>query len=133
MEDFFILNSGYQLAIKNSLEILSDLPDIDIIKDRLDRLGDKYRIIHDDSKYIGKISKYYDKTTDLGYIIIDDIYKLQGVMLFVSDKLYKSINEKELIFIKKTMKPFMSKEFNNEKELTNEFNSLIKTFKESSE
>lgn len=129
MEDFFILNSGYQLAIKNSLEILSDLPDIDIIKDRLDRLGDKYRIIHDDSKYIGKISKYYDKENDLGYIIFDDIYELKGVMLFVTKKEYKEIDEKELIFIKNTIKPFVSKEYQEQFKMKLEYNELLNNFK----
>lgn len=129
MEDFFILNSGYQLAIKNSLEILSDLPDIDIIKDRLNRLGDKYRIIHDDSKYIGKISKYYDKENDLGYIIFDDIYELKGVMLFVTKKEYKEIDEKELIFIKNTIKPFVSKEYQEQFKMKLEYNELLNNFK----
>lgn len=130
MEDFIILNTGYQLAISDALDLLSDLNEFDVINDRLNRIAKKYK---NKSEYIGTISKYYDKTTDLGYIIIDDIYKLQGVMLFVSKKEYKKIEEKELIFIKNNMKPFMSKEFKNEEELTNEFNNLIKTFKESSE
>ena len=133
MEDFVVWSAGYQKAIQDSLEILKDLQDFDIIKDRLLRLSDKERTLKEKNGYLGKILKYYDKENDLGYLILDDIYGINGVMLFVSKKEYKKIEEKELIFVKNNMKPFMSKEFKNEEELTNEFNSLIKTFKESSE
>ena len=128
MEDFIILNTGYQSAIKESLENLKDLNEYDIIKDRLDRLGDKYRIIHDDSKYIGKISKYYDKENDLGYIIFDDIYELKGVMLFVTKKEYKEIAEKELIFIKNTLKPFFNKTYEEQFKMKIEYNNILNNF-----
>lgn len=128
MEDFIILNTGYQSAIKESLENLKDLNEYDIIKDRLDRLGDKYRIIHDDSKYIGKISKYYDKENDLGYIIFDDIYELKGVMLFVTKKEYKEIEEKELIFIKNTLKPFFNKTYEEQSKMKIEYNNILNNF-----
>ena len=62
MEDFIILNAGYQSAIRESLENLKDLNEYDIIKNRLDRIAERYRISHDNNKYKGVLGKYYEKT-----------------------------------------------------------------------
>lgn len=130
MEDFIVLNAGYQKAIQDSLEILKDLQDFDIIKDRLLRLGDKERAINDKIGYMGNISKYYDRKNDLGYIIFDDIYDINGVMLFVSKKEYKKIDEKELIFIKNNMKPFTSRNYKDKDLIYKEYQEMLNDFKE---
>lgn len=130
MEDFIVLNAGYQTAIKDSLEILKDLQDFDIIKDRLLRLSDKERAINDKVGYSGNISKYYDAKNDLGYILYDDIYGLNGIMLFVSKKEYKKIEEKELIFVKNNMKPFTYKNYNDKDLIYKEYQEMLNGFKE---
>lgn len=130
MEDFIVLNAGYQKAVNESLEVLSDLENFDIIKDRLLRLGDKERAINDKIGYMGNISKYYDRKNDLGYIIFDDIYDINGVMLFVSKKEYKKIDEKELIFIKNNMKPFTSRNYKDKDLIYKEYQEMLNDFKE---
>lgn len=130
MEDFIVLNAGYQTAVNESLEVLSDLENFDIIKDRLLRLGDKERAINDKIGYMGNISKYYDRKNDLGYIIFDDIYDINGVMLFVSKKEYKKIDEKELIFIKNNMKPFTSRNYKDKDLIYKEYQEMLNDFKE---
>lgn len=130
MEDFIVLNAGYQKAVNESLEVLSDLENFDIIKDRLLRLGNRTRAINDNVGYTGYISKYYDKDNDIGYIIYDDIYGINGAMLFVSKKEYKKIEEKELIFIKNNMKPFIIKDYKDKDLIYKEFQEMLKEFKE---
>lgn len=130
MEDFIVLNAGYQTAIKDSLEILKDLQDFDIIKDRLLRLSDKERTLKEKNGYLGKILKYYDKENNMGYVIKDDIYNIEGNLLLLDIKRIKKLTEKELVFVKNTMKPSMIKEFKNEEELDKEYGEIINKFKE---
>ena len=129
MEDFIILNSGYQAAITDSLKLLKDLNEFDVINDRLSRIAEKHRLINSDSGYEGKISKYYDKRNDLGYIIYDDIFELKGIMIFVSKKECKVIEERDLIFIKNTMEPFSTKEFKIQKLMQLEYDEMLEKFK----
>ena len=130
MEDFFILNAGYQSAINDSLNELSDLYNIDIIKDRLNRISEKHRAIHD-NQYKGTISKYYYKENDLGFILYDDIYELKGIMILVSKKEYKELDEAESIFIKNNFKSFYNLEFENQFKMKTEYNNLLEKFKRS--
>ena len=62
-------------------------------------------------------------------ILYDHIYELKGVMLFVTKKEYKEIAEKELIFIKNTIKPFVSKEYQEQFKMKLEYNELLNNFK----
>lgn len=130
MEDFIVLNAGYQTAIKDSLEILKDLQDFDIITDRLLRLSDRERTLKEKNGYLGKILKYYDKENNMGYVIKDDIYNIEGNLLLLDIKRIKKLTEKELVFVKNTMKPSMIKEFKNEEELDKEYGEIINKFKE---
>lgn len=129
MEDFIILNSGYQSAINDTLKILQDLNEFDVINDRLLRIAEKHRLINSDSGYEGNINKYYDKENDLGYIVYDDIFELKGVMIFVSQKQYKPIEEKDLIFIKNTMQSFSTKNFKIQKLMQLEYEEMLEKFK----
>jgi len=129
MKDFIILNSGYQAAITDSLKVLKDLNEIDVINDRLLRIAEKHRLINSDSGYEGNINKYYDKENDLGYIVYDDIFELKGVMIFVSQKQYKPIEEKDLIFIKNTMQSFSTKNFKIQKLMQLEYEEMLEKFK----
>ena len=130
MEDFIVLNAGYQKAIQDSLEILKDLQDFDIITDKLLRLSDRERTLKEKNGYLGKILKYYDKENNMGYIIKDDIYNIEGNLLLLDIKRIKKLTEKELVFVKNTMKPSMIKEFKNEEELDKEYEKTINKFKE---
>ena len=99
MKDYIILKTGYDIAVKNFLENLKDLPDYDIIKDRILRQQKKYLL--GENVYEGNLLKYYDSENKLGYLIVDDIYSLYGVCIFINDKKYKELTERELVFVKK--------------------------------
>lgn len=128
MEDFIILNAGYQSAIRESLENLKDLNEYDIIKNRLDRIAERYRISHDNNKYKGVLGKYYDKENDLGYLILNDINHIEGVVLLLSNKKYEILPEEELVFVINTIKNFKLKEFNNEQKIKEEYNNILNNF-----
>lgn len=128
MEDFVILNTGYQKAINDSLNELKDLNEFDLIKSRLDRISEKFRMCHDETKYKGILTKYYDKKNNLGYVILNDINHIEGILLLLSEQKYEILPEKELIFIENTMKGF-KREFDNEKEIKKEYNKILNKFK----
>lgn len=130
MEDFIVWSAGYQKAIQDCLGEIEHLYDYDIIKDRLVRLSDKERTLKEKNGYLGKILKYYDKENNMGYVIKDDIYNIEGNLLLLDIKRIKKLTEKELVFVKNTMKPSMIKEFKNEEELDKEYGEIINKFKE---
>ena len=128
MEDFFILNAGYQSAIRDALNELQNLNEYDIIKSRLERIAEKHRISHDENKYNGVLGKYYDKEHDLGYVILNDINHIEGALLILSNKKYEKLPEKELVFVINTVKKFKLKEFNDEKKIKEEYNNILSNF-----
>ena len=73
MEEYIVLRTGYNNAINESLKILSDLKDYEIIENRLKRLQRKNEL---KNEYKGTVSKYYDKENKIGFIVLDDIYEL---------------------------------------------------------
>lgn len=130
MKDFIVWSAGYQQAIKDCLEEIKYLYDSDIIKDRLLRLSDRERTLKEKNGYLGKILKYYDKENNMGYVIKDDIYNIEGDLLLLDIKRIEELPEKELVFVKNTMKPSMVKEFKDEEELDKEYGKIINKFKE---
>lgn len=130
MEDFIVWSAGYQKAIQDCLGEIEHLYDSDIIKDRLVRLSDRERTLKEENGYLGKILKYYDKENNMGYVIKDDIYNIEGVLLLLDIKRIEELSEKELVLVKNTMKPSMIKEFKNKEELDKEYEKIINKFKE---
>lgn len=130
MEDFIVWSAGYQKAIQDCLEEIKYSYDSDIIKDRLVRLSDREKTLKEKNGYLGKILKYYDKENNMGYVIKDDIYNIEGVLLLLDIKRIEELPEKELVFVKNTMKPSMIKDFKNKEELDKEYEKIINKFKE---
>lgn len=128
MEDFYILNAGYQSAINDVLKSLQDLNEYDIIKSRLERISEKHRISHDDNNYKGVLGKYYDEEHNLGYVILNDINHIEGALLMLSNKKYEELPEKELVFVIDTVKKFKVKEFDNEEKIKEEYNNILSNF-----
>ena len=127
MEDYIILNAGYNTAINDILKKLEDLPDYELIKERILKVKKSHEI--GNTKYEGTLYKYYNKNDDLGFILYDDIYTLKGVSLFVTKGEYKELEEKELIFVKNTMKPFWKEVFENKDLINLRYKNLLNNFK----
>ena len=130
MKDFIVWSAGYQQAIQDCLEEIKDLYNCDIITDRLVRLSDRERTLKEKNGYLGKILKYYDKENNMGYVIKDDIYNIEGNLLLLDIKRIEKLTEKELVFVKNTMKPSMIKEYKNKEEWDKEYEKIINKFKE---
>lgn len=96
MEDYIVLKTGFNTAINNTLDCLQDLPNYDIIKDRILRLQKNYL----SQEYEGTLTKYYDKQNELGYVILDDNKEIKGACIFLKENKYKMLPESELIFVK---------------------------------
>ena len=127
MEDYIVLKAGYHIAVNEILKSLQNLQDYDIIKDRIMRVQENYEVGKDN--YKGTLLKYYDKEKDLGFILFDDIYNLKGVSLLVSEGKYKELEEKELVFVKNTMKPFWNKIYDDKNTIELKYNELLNNFK----
>lgn len=127
MEDYIVLKAGYHIAVNEILNSLQNLQDYDIIKDRIMRVQENYEVGKDN--YKGNLLKYYDKEKNLGFILFDDIYNLKGVSLLVSEGKYKELEEKELVFVKYTMKPFWNKIYDDKNSIELKYNELLNNFK----
>lgn len=125
MDDFIILKTGYDKAINDILENLQDLPNYDIIKDRVLRQQKRYLL--NGKEYEGTLLKYYDSENQLGYLIIDDIFELQGVCIFINDKKYKKISEQELVFVKNNYPLIWSETF-DAKDINTKFEKLLELY-----
>lgn len=99
-KDRIILDAGYNAGINDAIESLKYLQDGDVICDRLNRLKWKRRA----ENYEGKMTKYYHKGEDSGYIIFEDINRIIGIMVLIEENQRFLMSEKDTIFIKTTYK-----------------------------
>lgn len=125
MEDFIVLKTGYNNAINDSLKILSDLKDYEIIENRLQRLQRKQEF---QNEYKGTVSKYYDKENKIGFIILDDIYELKGYQILIEDNKYIEISESELLYVMKTQEEMWSEDYAYQDRANAALNSVIVKF-----
>lgn len=107
-KDKIILDAGYDVAINEVLENLKDLPNLEIISDRLERMKWKRRV----GEYEAILTKHYAKDDDVGYIIIDDVNKIRGVMIILSTKEKVDLSESDAIFVKKNITKVFERKFN---------------------
>ena len=109
-KDKIILDAGYDVAINEVLENLKDLKDLpyfEIISDRLERMKWKRRA----GEYEAILTKHYVKDDDVGYIIIDDVNKIRGVMIILSTKEKVELSEYDAIFVKKNIPKVFERKF----------------------
>lgn len=125
MEDYIVLKTGYNNAINEALEILTDCTDYEIIENRLKRLQRKNEL---KNEYKGTVSKYYDKENKLGFIILDDIYELKGYQILIEDNKYIEIPEKELLYIIKTQEKVWSEDYAYRDRANAVLNSVVVKF-----
>ena len=125
MEDYIVLKTGYNNAINEALEILTNLKDYDIIEDRLKRLQRKNEL---KNEYKGTVTKYYDKENKIGFIILDDIYELKGYQILLEDNKYIQIPEKELLYIIKTQEKVWSEDYAYQDRANAALNSVVVKF-----
>ena len=125
MEDYIVLKTGYNNAINDSLEILSDFKNFDIIEDRLNRLKRKNEL---KNEYKGTVSKYYDKENKIGFIILDDIYELKGYQILIEDNKYIEISESELLYVMKTQEKMWSEDYAYQDRANAALNSVVVKF-----
>ena len=64
----------------------------------------------------------------MGYLILNDINHIEGVVLLLSNKKYEILPEEELVFVINTIKNFKLKEFNNEQKIKEEYNNILNNF-----
>lgn len=107
MDDYIIIRTGYNQAIREVLDIVDD----DVLKDKILRLQRKFWSNKDGYECI--IYKYYNEENNIGYILFDDINELKGVCIFVKEKTYIELVAKELIFAKQNYKLVWSEKFDN--------------------
>lgn len=122
MDDYIIIRTGYNIAIKEVLDIVDD----DVLKDKILRLQRKYW--SNQSGYECIIYKYYDEEHNIGYILFDDINELKGVCIFVKEKTYIGLEAKELIFAKQNYKLVWSEKFNNIEKANEIYLDLLKGY-----
>ena len=108
MEDYIVLKTGYNNAINDSLEILSDFKNFDIIEDRLNRLKRKNEL---KNEYKGTVYKYYDSKNKIGFIILDDIYEIKGTQILIEENKCVDISETDCIFAKNNTELIWSEDF----------------------
>lgn len=125
MEDYIVLKTGYNNAINDSLKILSDFKNFDIIEDRLNRLKRKNEL---KNEYKGTVSKYYDKENKIGFIILDDIYELKGYQILIEDNKYIEIPENELLYVIKTQEKMWSEDYAYRDRANAALNSVVVKF-----
>ena len=125
MEDFIVLKTGYNNAINDSLKILSDLKDYEIIENRLQRLQRKQEL---QNEYKGTVSKYYDKENKIGFIILDDVYELKGYQILIEDNKYIEISESELLYVMKTQEKMWSEDYAYQDRANAALNSVVVKF-----
>lgn len=125
MEEYIVLRTGYNNAINESLKILSDLKDYEIIENRLKRLQRKQEL---QNEYKGTVSKYYDKENKIGFIILDDIYELKGYQILIEDNKYIEISENELLYVIKTQEKIWSEDYAYRDRANAALNSVVVKF-----
>lgn len=128
-KDKIILDAGYDTAINDAIEIVKETQDKDIIIDHLERLKWNRRVEH----YEGKIMKYYEKGDDVGYLIKDDIFGIEGIMIFIKEKKYMGLPESECVFAKNNFTKVFEKTFTNKDEIDKFYVSEIQKYKPNKE
>lgn len=106
-EDKTILDAGYIVAINDAIEIVKETQDNDIIIDRLERLKWNRRV----GEYEAILTKHYTKDDDVGYIIVDDVNKIRGVMVKLNTKEKVELSESDAIFVKKNIPKVFERKF----------------------
>ena len=107
-KDKIILDAGYDVAINEILDNLKDLSNFEIISDRLERIKWKRRA----GEYEAILTKHYTKDDDVGYIIVDDVNKIRGVMVKLNTKEKVELSESDAIFVKKNIPKVFERKFN---------------------
>lgn len=121
MDDYIILKSGYNTAIRDVLNTIDNNIYIDeenktVLKQQILKKQSQFFI--GNTQYEGTLTKYHDIKNGLGYIIFDDIYELKGVCIFIEKGKYVDLDEKELIFVKDNFEVKYIESFTN-KDLIN--------------
>ena len=107
-KDKIILDAGYDVAINEILDNLKDLSNFEIISDRLERMKWK----RSSGEYEAILTKHYTKDDDVGYIIVDDVNKIRGVMVKLNTKEKIELSESDAIFVKKNIPKVFERKFN---------------------
>jgi hypothetical protein len=131
MEDVIILRAGYNQAINDIVTIINEMniseDDKNLIRDRISRKQRQYLI--GNTKYEGSLYKYYDKQSNIGYILFDDIYELKGVAIFIEEGTYKELDGKELIYARNQYELIRSEFFSNKDLINLRYKELLDKWK----
>lgn len=128
-EDKTILDAGYIAAINDAIEFVKETQDKYVLIDRLERLKWNRRVEH----YEGKIMKFYEKGDDVGYLIKDDIFGIEGIMIFIKEKIYMGLPESECVFAKNNFTKVFEKAFTNKGKIEKFYVSEIQKYKPNKE
>lgn len=121
-QDFIIMKAGYNQAINDILELVDD----DVLKEKI--LRKQRAFLLGNREYECKISKYYLKQENIGYVIFDDLYELKGICLNLNNNEIINMPEDEIIKTRKILEPNETYTYKNRDLANFNYNNIIKPF-----
>lgn len=130
-KDFLILKTGWNLAVREVLNILdkkySKYKNMYSVKQDIKKLLDAYDQ-YDKKDYPCEILKYYENK-EYGYILLNCIDKIEGYCLNLKEKTYIIMSETDCLFDINNLPANSIQEFENEEKARVELNKILSNFK----
>lgn len=130
-KDFLILKTGWNLAVREVLNILdkkySKYKNMYSVKQDIKKLLDAYDQ-YDKKDYPCEILKYYENK-EYGYILLNCIDKIEGYCLNLKEKTYIIMSQVDCLFDINNLPANSIQEFENEEKARVELNKILSNFK----